>query len=243
MRILVVLALLFIVVSCIKDEYQGPEPGLPSRTVLVYLGGDNELLSKTLLEEVEALRQGWTYTGNRCLIYIDPVDDVPLLLSLRGGCATTPVPYIDTLMVYEEENSASAGVFSRVIKEVVERHPADSYGLIFASHGSGWLSSGALAYPSRSVGSDSNVGISINKGNEMELMDFAGAIEDEQFDFIIFEASLMAGVEVAYELRNTAKFIMASSAELLVPGFVPIYPSALKELFNMKLSTDRKSVV
>ena len=111
--------------SCIKDDYEGPNPDLPSRTVLVYLGGDSASLSSTLKSEVEALRKGWTYTGNRCLIYIDPVDDVPRLLSLRGGCRTYPTPFIDTLAVYSEENSASAAVFGRVVEEVAEPQPAD----------------------------------------------------------------------------------------------------------------------
>ena len=217
--------------SCIKDDYEGPNPDLPSRTVLVYLGGDNASLSSTLKSEVEALRKGWTYTGNRCLIYIDPVDDVPRLLSLRGGCRTYPTPFIDTLAVYSEENSASAAVFGRVVEEVAERHPADSYGLIFASHASGWLPQGTLAHPTRSIGNDANTG-TMDANAEMELADFAAAIPDGHFDFIIFEACLMAGVEVAYELRGKSDYMLASSAELLVPGFVPIYPSAGRYLFD-----------
>lgn len=216
--------------SCIKDDYMGPDPNLPTRTVLAYLGGDNSL-SATLNNEVEELRKGWTYTGNRCLIYIDPVDDVPRLLSLRGGCQAYPTPFIDTLAVYEEENSASAIVFKRVIEDVVRLQPADSYGLIFSSHASGWLPRGTLAHPTRSIGNDVNTG-TMDANAEMELTDLAAVIPDGQFDFIIFEACLMAGVEVAYELRNKADYILASSAELLVPGFVPIYKNSLRFLFN-----------
>ena len=54
--------------SCINEEYAGPDPDLPTRTIIVYLGGDNNLSEETG-RKIEALRQGWTYTGNKCLIY------------------------------------------------------------------------------------------------------------------------------------------------------------------------------
>lgn len=223
--------------GCVKEGYEGPEPDQPSRTVLVYLGGDNASLSEVLVSEVESLRKGWSYTGNRCLIYIDPVDDVPRLLSLRGGCKYNPVPYIDTVATYSEENSASASVFGRVMNDVVTLHPADTYGLIFTSHSSGWLPPKTLAYSEYSIGNDQNTGTT--EGNaEMELTDFAAAIPDGQFDFIIFESCLMAGVEVAYELRNKTNYILASSAELVLPGFVPIYPLSLRYLFDTKQTTE-----
>lgn len=226
--------------SCIKDDYAGPDPDLPTRTVLVYLGGDNSL-SATLTGEVEALRKGWTYTGNRCLVYLDAADAAPRLLSLRGGCQTYPEPFVETVAEYPEENSASAAVFARMIDDVVRMYPADSYGLIFASHASGWLPEGTLANPnrSRSIGIDTNPGTLASGSTEMELADFAAAIPDGQFDFIIFEACLMAGVEVAYELRDKTDYMLASSAEMLVPGFVPVYPSSLHYLMETKYTVEQ----
>lgn len=236
-KYIAVMAFVVFLQSCIKDDYQGPDPNLPTRTVLAYLGGDNSL-SATLKSEVEELRRGWTYTGNRCLIYVDPVDDVPRLLSLRGGCSTYPTPFIDTLATYSEENSASAEVFRRVIDDVVRLQPADSYGLIFSSHASGWLPEGTLGNPTRSIGVDNTGGTMATTNTEMELADFAAAIPDGQFDFIIFEACLMSGVEVAYELRNKTDYILASSAELIVPGFMSIYRSSLRYLFNTGQTTE-----
>lgn len=226
--------------SCIKDDYEGPDPTHPSRTVLVYLGGDNSL-SATLTGEVDVLRRGWTYTGNRCLIYLDASDAAPKLLSLRGGCRTYPEPFVETVAEYPEENSASAAVFSRIVDDVVRLYPADSYGLIFASHASGWLPQGTLSDPnrSRSIGIDTNPGTLASGTTEMELADFAAAIPDGQFDFILFEACLMAGVEVAYELRDKTNYLLASSAELLSPGFCPIYEKSLRYLFETNRTVEQ----
>lgn len=133
--------------SCINEEYAGPDPDLPTRTIIVYLGGDNNLSEETG-RKIEARGRGWTYTGNKCLIYQDSRDGARLL-RLRGGCRTTPTPYVETVREYGAENSASAETFARVLREVAAEYPADSYGLIFFSHASGWLPAGCFAEPGR----------------------------------------------------------------------------------------------
>lgn len=223
--------------SCITEEYEGPDPDLPVRTILVWLGGDNNLSDETG-RKIEALRQGWTYTGNKCLIYQDSRDGARLL-RLRGGCRTTPTPYVEIVREYGAENSALPATFARVLREVADEYPADSYGLIFFSHASGWLPAGTLQNPqkqrkhSRSIGVDDG-----GTGRaEMEIAEFAAAIPDGMFDFIVFETCLTAGVEVAYELRGKSDYMLASAAEIVSPGFTPVYPSALRLLCNTAVET------
>ena len=52
---------------------------------------------------------------------------------------------------------------------------------------------------------------------EMELADFAEAIP-MKFDYILFDACLMGGIEVAYELRNVCDRIGFSQTEVLAEG-------------------------
>lgn len=231
--------------SCIGDDYRGPEPYPSTRTVLFYLAADNNVGAEIGLTP-ELLRQGWTYTGNRCLIYYDAPEAPPVLLSLRGGCQTYPVPFIETVVEYPEQNSASTEVFARVVRDVVERYPADDYGLVFASHASGWMPEGALQNPAvasarglRSIGKDTEPGTIGGGSSEMELVDFAAAVPDHQFSFIVFEACLMAGVEAAYELRNKTDYILASSAEMLSPGYGVVYAQASHYLFDTRLTVEQ----
>jgi hypothetical protein len=72
------------------------------------------------------------------------------------------------------------------------------------------------------------------KKHEMEYTDFAAAIPDKQFDFIIFEGCFMADVLSMYELRNKAEYIAASSAEIVSPGFTPVYKDNIMRLFDTK---------
>lgn len=75
----------------------------------------------------------------------------------------------------------------------------------------------------------------------MEITDFAAAIPDHQSISLFSEACLMSGIEVAYELRNKTDYLLASSAELLVPGYAPVYPTAFQYLFDTSWGCRRPS--
>lgn len=72
--------------------------------------------------------------------------------------------------------------------------------------------------------------IIVDGSNEMSIADFAKAIPKDLFDYIVFEACFMAGVEVAYELRDKTPVIFASSAEIVHPGLQTTYASKLSQL-------------
>lgn len=248
-------ALLSLSASCIGEDSTEQDPAFPSRTVLIYMAADNSLVEETA-QKIEALRRGWQWRGNKCLVYVDTPDGARLL-RLRGGCQMAPTPYVETIAEYGPENSASAAVFGRVIRDVTAVYPSESYGLIFFSHASGWLPAGALQDPGHTMSGATGIPATLavpgtrsicwDNGEEkpegirhaeMELEEFAAAIPDGTLDFIIFESCLMAGVEVAYALRDKTDYIMASSAEIVSPGFTPVYSSALSFLFDTSLSLE-----
>ena len=234
-RVLACVVVSCVSVSCIRDDYNGPDLNLPTRTVLVYLAGDNNLSGETE-QKVEAMRRGWGWTSSTLLVYEDRRDMGARLLRIRGGCSVTPVPYVETIREYGSENSASAATLERVLREVMTEYPADSYGMIFFSHASGWLPAGRLQNPTRAFGWDNGSPEGGLNHAEMELTDFAAAIPDGALDFIVFETCLTAGIEVAYELRRKADYILASSAEIVSPGFTPVYSTALLRLFDTSKS-------
>lgn len=212
--------------SC-RKELEYPVPG-PVRTVVAYVAVDNDL-DTDLSGKIAALAQGRRNAlGGELLVYADAPSGARLLRALPDG-------NMETVAEYGTENSASADVMGRVLREAMASYPADGYGLLFVSHGSGWLPYGTLQRPSRSMGWDDNAGDgSPAEGThtEMELDAFAAAIPDGSLDFIVFEACLMAGAEVAYALRDKAECMLASSAEILSPGFTPVYGSSLKYLLD-----------
>ena len=209
--------------SC--EQSPAVEPEAISHVLLVYLGGDNNLSGESYAK-LEALGQGWgARPGGRLLVYHDPSDAAPQLLELSRNDQGNPA--VEVIRRYEESDSADGEVFASVINEVRKLYPSPGYGLLVFSHASGWLPEGTLSAPksgAKSVLSDGN--------RQMALADFAAAIPDGAFDYIVFEACFMAGIEVAYELKDKTGYILASSAEIVSPGFTDVYPRALGFLFE-----------
>ncbi|MCX4290244.1 MAG: clostripain-related cysteine peptidase [Odoribacter sp.] len=201
-------------VACHKDDSVEKEGA--GRTIIVYLGVDNNFSGEGA-EKIKALTEGWrgNYHGN-LLVYADGGAAVLVRIHENGSGEM----FADTLREYGAENSADPAVLKRVLSEVKEQFPADSYGMIVLSHGSGWLPKGQLVSP---------VSIIQDRYNEMEFPDFVDAIP-MMLDFIVFDACFMGTIEVAYELKEKAKYVVASPAEVLSPGFV--YKSMIGHLMT-----------
>lgn len=145
--------------------------------------------------------------------------------------------------------SASAPQMKTVLEYVNENFPAKSYGMIFSSHATGYLPSGFYGKPGSFVFSEQSegsgalrtmrmptpyfevnsdpdapavksVGQDVNGSTayEMDLKDFAAAIP-MKLDYILFDACLMGGIEVAYELAEKCDKVGFSQAEVLAEGF------------------------
>lgn len=204
----------FVVLFCwgCQESDSGEEFSEKPRTVIVYLGIDNNFSGEDR-EKIKALTEGWRKDFNgHLLVYADPERDE----SSEGTPYLTEIRWEDGKAVarevrrYEESNSADPQVFRQVLTEIINEYPADSYGLVVLSHASGWLPPNTLG-SARSVIED--------KGKEMEIRDFVVAIP-VKMSFVVFDACLMGGVEVAYEFEGKADYLVFSPAEVLVPGFV-----------------------
>jgi hypothetical protein len=226
--------------SCCNNEI--PEEGL-KRNILFYIGGDNNL-SGEVGQKMNQIRQGWIPNKGEMIIYADKKNVGACLLRVNENKDAAGSYGLDTLVNYGKEDSSDPEVLKRVINKMVQDYPADSYGMIFFSHASGWLPEGTLISPRSLVIDEGEDGAK----SEMEYDEFASAIPDKRFDFIIFEACLMADVMSMYALRNKAEYVLASSAEIVSPGFggsnglvSEIYKKEIMRLYDKK--NDIKSVV
>jgi hypothetical protein len=224
---IVLLMFLVLLAGCEPDKL--PDDTVPAssrRTVLLYLGTDNNFRP----EAAEKIRQltdsRYEAIDGNLLVYSD-TGDRPVLVHiyhspLRGSVA-------DTIETYPPENSAAPATLTRVLNRTRDYCPAASYGLIILSHATGWLPAEMSEPPClKAVIQDKGTDETYNY---MELSDFADAIP-YKLDFIIFDACFMASVEVAYELKDKTDYIVASPAEVLVPGFM--YSSMMRHLFELE---------
>ncbi|MCD8101553.1 MAG: clostripain-related cysteine peptidase [Alistipes sp.] len=131
----------------------------------------------------------------------------------------------DTVKSYHDPDSSDPAFLKEVLNDVNRLFPADVMGMCVLSHASGWLPTDLFGKPSRSLIDDN--------GSYMELTDFADTIP-YKLDYLIFDPCFMAGIEVAYELKDKADYIIASPAEVVVPGFD--YSKMMGRLFKSSLT-------
>jgi len=82
-------------------------------------------------------------------------------------------------------------------------YPADRYCLVIWSHGNGWRRS-TVPEPTRAVSFDDVTGSAI------QIWELPAAIGSEKLDIVSWDASLMQMMEVAYELKDSAKYVVGS---------------------------------
>jgi hypothetical protein len=184
---------------------------LPKRAVLVYMAADNNLY-KNAKADIEEMLQSDLPANNHLLVYLDipewSENTSPQLFEIQGGKMVS-------IKQYESQNSATSEVLQSVINDAISLFPAETYGLVLWSHGTGWLPENVFetlkqSVVSRSFGKDGN--------SEISITELAESIP-VKFKYIIFDACLMGGIEVFYQLRNKADVLIASPTETLVAGF------------------------
>ena len=153
----------------------------------------------------------------------------------------------DTLVTfYDDGFLTDPAVLRQGLAYVKEHFESAHYGLILSSHGTGWLPEGyydsgsstpyqwsspekqrhlyrpsqqsADRPPVKSFGCEARMEGSSAVSHEMTLAQLHDAIP-MHLDFILFDACLMGGVEVAWDLRGITDKICFSPAEVIAAGF------------------------
>lgn len=235
-----------IVVSCGEDDISKREPTdtRSPRAVLVYMVAQNNLSPYALSDREEmivAARKG-DLGDSRLIAYYDPKGANPELQELvidGDGNAS-----FKTLAVYDDETlSVSAARMSQVIADFKALVPARKYGMILWGHGTGYVQDGldetyapeasTMSISPLSYGCETVSG----KSNWMNVTTMAQVLKDQHFDWLYFDCCFMAGVEVAYELRDVTNYIVASATE--TPGDGMPYDKTLKYLMPEGLQLEK----
>lgn len=234
--VLIVLISLFVYSSCtIDDDDDVKNDKRYSRTVLLYMVAENSLDYFVADDINEALRGAGSMTDDDVLVVF--VDDVnkPRIYEINNK--TDVSNFYELRPTYEfdkDVNSASAEMLREVLTYMNKKYPTDSSGIIFWSHASGWVPSPDMYFSAplrKSFGVDNGKNTNINRGSEMNIADMAKVLEDfGKFEFLMFDACFMQCIEVAYELRNSTNYIIASPAE--IPGLGAEYGSLLRPIFS-----------
>ena len=200
--------LAMLAIACHNDD---DERGVQLRTVLVYIAGDNSLRSfatEDLAEMTEGM-QSVDDNSYNLLVYID-TGSGPKLIRLKKDKKKNVVQQV--IATYESRNSVDVSNMKEVVNTAFSEYPAQSYGLVLWSHGEGWLE---YQNPkTRWWGQDTG-----GKDYRMNISDLNDVLRNTPYlSFLLFDACFMQSVEVAYELKAHADYIIGSPTEIPAPG-------------------------
>ena len=209
------LAMIVLLTSC-SDEPN--EPAQPARrTILVYMIATNSLGSnnrdKQDLEEIDQAVTNGALNGCRLLVYRTANDDqVPTLFEIKLNKGKV---VHETLLTYGNANGVSVTPerMRQVVFDMKAEAPANEYGLVLWSHGTGWarsITTKPLTSTLKDFGEDN--------GATMTLTDLAQGIPSGVFEWIYADVCYMACVEVAYELRNHCHYFVGYTTEIPSQG-------------------------
>ena len=219
--------------ACSHNDEPEEDP-IAERTVLVYMSAENDLSSFALSDLDEMKQASRSLKDNQQLVaYIDRADTIPPFYArIKDGA------FVDSVSV-SESSSADPAVLEAALSYVRTHYPSRSYGLVLWGHASGWLvSNDSIPYNhSRAYGGDTETNsASRTIKHWMNIPSMAVAVNKGMggtpLKFIMGDCCSFGCVEVAYELRHVAEYVIGSPAE--VPDDGAPFDLVIPEMFSQR---------
>ena len=230
-----ILLSIFSFVSCSKDdETIASSPLEPAkRTVIVYMAGENNLESYDCLKrDIEEMKIGRKLVAEseNLVVFVDKANAIERPFLAR----VTIDNKLDTLYRYQEDfYSSDPEKFADVLTKAVTLCPAtEDYGLVLWGHANGWIIENDSIEVKRAYGLDTGDNTPQYKGmwlNIPTMREALGKTPVAKWRFIFFDCCNMMSVETAYELRNSADYLIGSPAE--IPANGAPYNTIVPDLF------------
>ena len=187
-----------------SDSLDLPEETYES-IAIIYWMGDNGL-SGYAQDDIDELVKGKDNipANSKIIIYTDQQNALPVIYQLDAENGLE----VWKKLTREEDCTDSLTILTN-LRSIVNAFPAKKYGLSFGAHGSGMIWN-----QRRALGPDYS-----HNTNWLNIPTLRGILEHlPHMSYIFFDVCFMQGIEVAYELRNQADWIIGSPAEIPNPG-------------------------
>ena len=248
--ILYLLLSLLVMTGCSKDDGTA-EDARTRRTIMVYFNAENNLY-EAASEDLNEIVTGSRNLPSDCnlLVYFDFIDEknnpnIPTIYSLKNG-------NIVKVKEYSSQDSSNPDVMLQVFRDMMSISPANEYATVFWGHGDGPIianSSNGLDVSFEenepdSYGADYNSN-NLNDWSKETCIDIpvlASVMKKlPKQKFIFFDACCMQSIEVAYELRKCADYIIGATCE--TPSFGAPYETTTKYFGYADAEAASKAIV
>lgn len=214
--------------TAVPDEnQQATDSSLPEWTIIYYAAADDEALEVfmwfdvnemelvgsspqvNIVVQMDRYQGGFDYDGNW-------TDTRRFLVTQDGDLEAIASPVLENL---GEADMGDPQTLADFTTWAIQNYPAQKYALVLSDHGGGWTGGYLDAY----------------SGSDMSLPEIASALEAirqntgvDKFELLVFDACLMAQIEIFGSLYPYANYIVAS--EEIIPGMGLSYAAWLGQM-------------
>ncbi|MEG0499996.1 MAG: clostripain-related cysteine peptidase [Rikenellaceae bacterium] len=220
MKKILIIVTIFLISSCVKVE----EKVNYKKAMLFYAASANNL-QPNIWNNVQDIKTNYVANGEKDL-YIFFKNDGAEGILYKIVRRSTGNELVQVKSYDKSLNSATTEFLAQVLSDLAALpEVTEITDIMFSSHGSSWIPTivvgGALSKetpPSRSISLYSFGQDKVSSNVTMNIDEMAKVLEHYSFNSIIFDACNMASIEVFYQFRNCAKYILASPAEVVGAG-------------------------
>ncbi len=218
----------FMLLSCANDEVEEPEKREAEKTIFMYLPWTVDLTNffyQNIRDMETSICDMGGLAGNRLIVFMSTSKSEASMYEIEyadGRCIHTPIASYRNYPFTTEEGLTS------LLQDLKRYAPARRYSMIVGSHGMGWLPVNAArasysrerfhyeyagGLPTRYFGGTT-------AEYQTDISTLANAIGNAgmKMDYILFDDCYMATIEVAYELKDAADYLIASTCEVMAYG-------------------------
>lgn len=232
------------ITACCSDD-DGPDyEQMADHTVLMYMVGDNNLssfLENNIKQAQKAMLDSVEIGALNLVVYKDnrqSGDNLPKLYWVHRNARQA----LDTVLLQtwtDEIDSADPDFLASVLNTTFKKFDTTLKGVVLASHAAGWVplaTNHTYKSPRRKAfGYDQNN--PSGQTGTIELWDLAKAMQQgPKLDYVIMDCCHMGNAEVAYEMRDVTRYLVASSLEVQGAGMP--YLNVFTRLARCKSQSD-----
>ncbi len=222
---LLIIPFLFLT-SCRNDDEPIPEEVRNEKTLLMYLPWSSNLTGyfyQNIKDMESAIEEMKGLSDEKVLVFISQTPTEASLFEIKyenGTCQRAEVKS------YSDPAFTTENGITQILNDVIAYAPAKRYSMIIGCHGMGWLpvnASRAMRSQERYHWDYSELtryfgGTTQEYQTDVSTLSSAIANNGIKMEYILFDDCYMSSIEVAYELKDVADYLIASTCEVMAYG-------------------------
>lgn len=226
--ILILILPFLILTSCGQSDDPIPENERNENTVIMYMPWSSNLTSYFYqnIKDMETCIEGMGGLHNeRVIVFISKTSTEASLFEIKydkGECQRVEIKQYSNPAFTTEDG------ITQILEDVITYAPAKRYSMIIGCHGMGWLpvnTSRVMKSPEKFHWDFTDVPLTRYFGGttsefQTDISTLSAAIGNTglKMEYILFDDCYMSSIEVAYELKDVADYLIASTCEVMAYG-------------------------